>query len=201
VAVLAAFIGKKRWEQAELARHVGVGARTLRSVLVDLETHGVPLTRKEHSGREVHWSVPPAWLPKGRGAHQQPGFQRGCACSGGCPGARGRDELLKVLMGASGESPSRAPTAKTPPLSWPRSRTACATAAPCASCTHPRTAPSRAPVSSRCSTWRTARTSASSASSTPLASSPGTGPTACCRSPQRGPSPIGTSRRTTCATS
>ncbi|MBK6514977.1 MAG: WYL domain-containing protein [Polyangiaceae bacterium] len=98
VAVLAAFIGKKRWEQAELARHVGVGARTLRSVLVDLETHGVPLTRKEHSGREVHWSVPPAWLPKGAVLtnNQASNVVR---LLGRLPRSEGRDELLKVLTG------------------------------------------------------------------------------------------------------
>jgi hypothetical protein len=63
IAVLAAFIGKNTWEQASLARRVGVTSRTLRVCLDDLVRHGVPLERFDESQREIWWSVRKGWLP------------------------------------------------------------------------------------------------------------------------------------------
>jgi predicted DNA-binding transcriptional regulator YafY len=107
IAVLAAFFTKRRWEQAELARHVGVQPRTLRSVLGDLERHGVPLERKELSGREIHWLVPKSWLPNGAVlTNAQAG-----ACArllGRMPKSEARDSLLRVLMGAAAVAVARA---------------------------------------------------------------------------------------------
>lgn len=107
VAVLAAFLEKKRWEQAALARHVGVAARTLKAVLVDLETHGVPLARKEHSGREVHWSVPAAWLPKGL-VLSNTQAATAVRLIARLPKSEQRDELLRSFVGPAAVALARA---------------------------------------------------------------------------------------------
>ncbi len=106
IAIIAAFFTKRRWEQAELARNVGVQPRTLRSVLGDLERHGVPLKQTKHSGNEVHWSVPAAWVPKGAVlTNAQSGV---CArLLGRTPKSEARDELLRVLMGPAAVAVAR----------------------------------------------------------------------------------------------
>jgi predicted DNA-binding transcriptional regulator YafY len=62
IAVMAAFVVRNTWEQAALARHVGVTTRTLRKRLDELTRH-LELERDEESGRLVYWSVRSGWLP------------------------------------------------------------------------------------------------------------------------------------------
>jgi predicted DNA-binding transcriptional regulator YafY len=63
-AVLAAFLARRTWPQAELARVVGVRPETIRKLLEELLASGVPLeSEKEHP--HVYWSMPKTWYPGG----------------------------------------------------------------------------------------------------------------------------------------
>jgi predicted DNA-binding transcriptional regulator YafY len=62
VAVFQAFIKKKRWTQADLARHVDVGVPAVRRHLLEMTESGFPLT-SENRVNEVVWSVPKEWYP------------------------------------------------------------------------------------------------------------------------------------------
>jgi predicted DNA-binding transcriptional regulator YafY len=69
-------------------------------VLGELERHGLPLERREHSGREIHWLVPKAWLPNGAVLTNA----QAAVCArllGRTPKSEARDGLLRVLMGAA----------------------------------------------------------------------------------------------------
>jgi predicted DNA-binding transcriptional regulator YafY len=64
VAILKAFLDRRTWKQADLARHVGVSAAAIRKRLGELQTNGVPLeSEKDHP--HVYWSVPKTWYPGG----------------------------------------------------------------------------------------------------------------------------------------
>ncbi len=61
-ALFLAFLQQPTWQQAELARSLGVTAKTLRSCLTDLELAGLPLERVEEHPH-VYLSVPAGWVP------------------------------------------------------------------------------------------------------------------------------------------
>lgn len=64
VAILKAFLDLRTWKQADLARHVGVQPATIRKVLDELRSNGIPLEdQKEHP--HVFWSIPKSWYPGG----------------------------------------------------------------------------------------------------------------------------------------
>ena len=49
VAILKAFLDKRTWKQADLARHIGVQAATIHKRLMELRAAGIPLhDEKEH---------------------------------------------------------------------------------------------------------------------------------------------------------
>jgi predicted DNA-binding transcriptional regulator YafY len=62
--VIQAFAGQRTWQQAELARAVGIQPRRLRTLLLGLSESGMPL-EKEDEHPHVYWSVPPHWVPGG----------------------------------------------------------------------------------------------------------------------------------------
>lgn len=62
--VVQAFAGQRTWQQAELARHIGVQPRSLRQLLISLSDSGMPL-EKEEEHPHVYWSVPAHWFPGG----------------------------------------------------------------------------------------------------------------------------------------
>jgi predicted DNA-binding transcriptional regulator YafY len=62
--VMQAFVAQRTWQQAELARHVEVQPRALRSLLTSLQQSGMPLD-KEDDHPHVFWSVAPHWFPGG----------------------------------------------------------------------------------------------------------------------------------------
>ena len=64
VAIVQAFLQRRTWTQAELARHVGVAVPALRKRLNELCTSGFPLDREEDHPH-VFWSVPKDWFPGG----------------------------------------------------------------------------------------------------------------------------------------
>ena len=61
LGIVAAFHIEATWEQARLARHVGVEVRTLRRALDDLARFGMPVESEVENHSRVYWSVPDAW--------------------------------------------------------------------------------------------------------------------------------------------
>ena len=49
IAILKAFLDRKSWQQAELARHVGVQPATIHKQLTELAASGVPRSRATRS--------------------------------------------------------------------------------------------------------------------------------------------------------
>jgi predicted DNA-binding transcriptional regulator YafY len=63
-AVMVAFLRRKLWSQAELARAADIRPPALHKLLVELAASGMPLTsKKEHP--HVYWSLPASWYPGG----------------------------------------------------------------------------------------------------------------------------------------
>jgi predicted DNA-binding transcriptional regulator YafY len=60
--VYQAFLERRTWKQAELARQLGVGVEALRRILFELRANGMPLDR-EDDHPHVYWSVPRDWFP------------------------------------------------------------------------------------------------------------------------------------------
>ncbi len=63
LALVVAFIRRKTWTQAELAKEPGVGVAAVRKKLVELQAAGVPLEKQEDHPH-VYWSVPRKWIPE-----------------------------------------------------------------------------------------------------------------------------------------
>ena len=61
---IQAFASQHTWQQAELARRVGIGTPALRRLLLNLMESGMPL-EKDDEHPHVYWSVPRHWFPGG----------------------------------------------------------------------------------------------------------------------------------------
>ena len=62
--IYEAFLARRTWSQADLARRVGVGTRALHRHLRELREAGMPLEdQPDHP--HVYWSVPAKWFPGG----------------------------------------------------------------------------------------------------------------------------------------
>lgn len=64
IAILKAFLDRRQWLQADLARHVGVESRALRRRLIELQASGIPL-KSRNEPPHVEWRVPKTWFPGG----------------------------------------------------------------------------------------------------------------------------------------
>ena len=60
--VYQAFLQRRTWKQAELAKELGIGPEPLRRILYELRERGMPLDREEDRPH-VYWSVPKDWFP------------------------------------------------------------------------------------------------------------------------------------------
>ena len=60
--IIAAFIERNIWTQAELARRLETRVETIRRQLTELQAAGIKLHREEDHPH-VYWSVPKGWLP------------------------------------------------------------------------------------------------------------------------------------------
>jgi predicted DNA-binding transcriptional regulator YafY len=60
--IIAAFIEKRTWSQADLARRLETQPETIRKRLVELQASGFKLERDE-DWPHVYWSVPRDWFP------------------------------------------------------------------------------------------------------------------------------------------
>lgn len=63
-AILQAFVRRKTWSQAELARELGLQVPTVKKRLEELLASGMPFERQEELPH-VYWSVPEHWFPGG----------------------------------------------------------------------------------------------------------------------------------------
>jgi predicted DNA-binding transcriptional regulator YafY len=65
IAIVDAFHGQRTWDQAALARKLGVETRTIRAQLdILIATKHFPLERSTDGGH-VYWSLPRRWVPGG----------------------------------------------------------------------------------------------------------------------------------------
>lgn len=62
IGIYQAFLARRTWKQAELARELGVSTEAVRRVLLELLEKGMPLERQEDPP-QVFWSVPKSWFP------------------------------------------------------------------------------------------------------------------------------------------
>lgn len=60
--IIAAFIERQTWTQAELARKLETRPETIRKQLLELQAGGLKLEREEDHPH-VYWSVPKNWIP------------------------------------------------------------------------------------------------------------------------------------------
>lgn len=96
VAILKAFLDKRTWKQAELARHIGVSPATIHKRLAELRASGIPLEdEREHP--HVFWSVPKSWYPGGVLFTSEQVTQIFRQLSR-IPKSKARDQLLESLL-------------------------------------------------------------------------------------------------------
>lgn len=95
-AIIQAFLKRRTWSQAELARHVELGVPALRRRILDLQTAGMPL-RDEKEHPHVYWSVPKTWFPGGV-ALEGKDVEALLRLLARLPKSRERDRLMKVTL-------------------------------------------------------------------------------------------------------
>ncbi len=64
IAVISAFVQRKSWTQADLARAVGLRTEALRRVLDELDSNGIRILREPYKN-QVYCKVSPDWHPAG----------------------------------------------------------------------------------------------------------------------------------------
>lgn len=95
IDIVSAFVAKRRWTQAELARKAGVRPEAIRKHLMKMKEDGWPLEEtKDHP--HVVWRMPQGWYPGvlALEAEHVPDLLRLLARA---PRSTGRDHLLKLL--------------------------------------------------------------------------------------------------------
>lgn len=106
-AILQAFLRKRSWTQADLAREVGIGVPALRKRLTDLAAAGMPLGRDEDHPH-VWWSVPKDWFP-GTVAFEAPDIPELLRLLCRLPAHRTRDRLIQRIIQAAPKSSNENP--------------------------------------------------------------------------------------------
>lgn len=106
-AIIQAFLKRRTWSQADLARQVDLGVPALRKRILDLQSAGMPLVdEKDHP--HVYWSVPKSWFPGGV-ALEGKDLEALLRLLGRMPKSRERDRLialtLESLPGNAGAAP------------------------------------------------------------------------------------------------
>jgi predicted DNA-binding transcriptional regulator YafY len=95
-AIIQAFLKRRTWSQAELARQVDLGVPALRKRILDLQASGMPLTdEKDHP--HVYWSVPKHWFP-GAVALEGKDVEVLLRLLGRLPKSKERDRLIKLTL-------------------------------------------------------------------------------------------------------
>jgi predicted DNA-binding transcriptional regulator YafY len=114
VTVLQAFLQRRSWKQADLARHADVTVAALRKHLNELSASGFPLVR-EDDHPHVWWSVPKGWFP-GAVLFDSDSVPELLRQLSRLPRSAARDRLIRRILEAAPRqpaSPSGAPTVLT----------------------------------------------------------------------------------------
>jgi predicted DNA-binding transcriptional regulator YafY len=108
--VYQAFLTRRTWKQADLARELDVSSEAVRRVLHELQEKGMPLDREEDHPH-VYWSVPKGWFPESLLFKREeiPELLRQLRR---IPHGQGRARLLALVIG---RLPGAAPVAATSP--------------------------------------------------------------------------------------
>jgi len=111
-AIIQAFLKRRTWTQADLARQIGVTVPAVRKRLLDLRAAGMPL-EDERDATQVYWRVPKTWFPGGV-ALEGKDLEALVRLLGRMPKSRERDRVLHVVLdGLPGRAP---PTAVVSPV-------------------------------------------------------------------------------------
>ena len=95
-AIIQAFLKRRTWSQADLARQVDLQVPALRKRILDLQSAGMPLVdEKEHP--HVYWSVPKNWFPGGV-ALEGKDVEVLLRLLGRMPKSRERDRLIALTL-------------------------------------------------------------------------------------------------------
>lgn len=95
-AIIQAFLKRRTWSQADLARQVDLQVPALRKRILDLQSAGMPLVdEKEHP--HVYWSVPKNWFPGGV-ALEGRDVEVLLRLLGRMPKSRERDRLIALTL-------------------------------------------------------------------------------------------------------
>jgi predicted DNA-binding transcriptional regulator YafY len=113
IGLVAAFIKKPVWAQADLARQLGIGVPALRRRLAELQDAGVKLeTEEDHP--HVYWSVPKKWLPNA--VQLEPAdVVTLTRLLTRMPASPTRNRLLSRVLAATAHTSSRVGTSEAPP--------------------------------------------------------------------------------------
>ncbi len=119
-AIIQAFVKRRTWQQAELARHVELGVPALRKRLFELRASGMPLS-DERDTPHVYWSVPKTWFPGGIGLESKD-VEALLRLLGRMPKSRERDRLMRATLEClPGKSPPTTAVV-TPEVSVPEEK-------------------------------------------------------------------------------
>ncbi len=111
VTVLQAFLQRRSWKQADLARHADVTVAALRKHLNELSASGFPLVR-EDDHPHVWWSVPKGWFP-GAVLFDSDSVPELLRQLTRLPRSAARDRLIRRILEAAPRRPTVPPGAPT----------------------------------------------------------------------------------------
>jgi predicted DNA-binding transcriptional regulator YafY len=106
--IYQAFLTRRTWKQADLARELAVGAETIRRMLHELQEKGMPLDREEDHPH-VYWSVPKHWFP-GSVLFKQEEVPELLRQLRRVPHGQGRSRLLSLVLDRFPHSPTPSPS-------------------------------------------------------------------------------------------
>lgn len=112
--IYQAFLRRRTWKQADLARELAISVEPLRRILNELSEKGMPLHREEDHPH-VYWSVPKDWFPSAVifKSDELPELLRQLRR---VPQGQGRKRLLEIVLsrlpGADAGDPSAAVVAR-----------------------------------------------------------------------------------------
>jgi predicted DNA-binding transcriptional regulator YafY len=111
--IYQAFLRRRTWKQADLARELDVTVPTLRRVLRELEAAGMPVHHDDGDPPHVYWSVSKDWFP-GSVAFKREEVPELLRQLRRLPQGQGRRRLLSLVVERLPEAEVAAPSIRTP---------------------------------------------------------------------------------------
>lgn len=103
--LLVAFLEERVWKQKDLERRCGIGARAIRTRILDLQGAGVPIEREEDHPN-VFYSVPAGWFPERGTGIENLDHLLIARLVGRLPRATARDRILSRLVATAFGAPT-----------------------------------------------------------------------------------------------